>query len=106
MRRIGRNLRLGAARAIGVPWYVRQDYSRLLAIMEDADVLPPRYDQWLQRAERFERDRLREGQIVVRAIIDPQNFPAWCAARGLNVDAKGRAAFAGEEARRHVGQTH
>ena len=33
----------------------------------------------------------RSGAIVVRAELDPETFPNWCAARSLHVDATGRA---------------
>lgn len=93
-------------RATGIPWYFRQDYPRILAIMDDADALPPRYDIWLKKAEAFERNIQRGGGIAVRAIVDPQQFPVWCAARGLNVGRHARNVFAREEALRIVGQTH
>ena len=93
-------------RATGIPWYFRQDYRRILEIMTDAHLLPPSYDAWRQKAERLERRPQSEGMIVVRAEIDPDEFPRWCAARGLNVDAKARGEFASEAAYRRVSQAH
>lgn len=93
-------------RAIGIPWYDREDYSRILSIMEDASLLPRSYDQWLQKAESVERAQKAQGMIAIRAIIDPSAFQAWCRARSLNVDAKARAMFASEVAFREVNKTH
>jgi hypothetical protein len=62
-------------RAIGIPWYFRQDYRRILDIMKDADTLPTTYDAWLRKAEKVESDYKRQGFVVVRAIIDPSKFP-------------------------------
>lgn len=91
----GRNLQV---RATGIAWYYRQDYARILDIMIDAADLPRTYDQWRQRAEKLQREIERAGGIAVPAIIDPDTFPDWCRARGLNVDAEGRQAFASDAA--------
>lgn len=93
-------------RALGMAWYTSQDYRRILEIMEDAEKLPTTYDKWCQLAERGEREAKRAGHIVIRAIIDPQEFRVWAHARGLNIDAKARVAFANEVAHSHVKNTH
>ena len=93
-------------RAVGIGWYYRQDYRRILEIMEDADKLPATYDQWLKSAETGERELKRAGHIVVRAVIEPEEFLAWCRARGLNVDAKARMQWGSEVAHRQVKNTH
>lgn len=89
-------------RAAGISWYRREDYPRALDIMEDAHVLPPTCDEWERKAERQEREWQSRGFVVVRAIIDPEQFPAWCARRGLHVDAKARMRFANEVAFRSI----
>lgn len=106
MRPIPRSAGGHPIRAMGIPWYFRQDYARILAITEDAHLLPPTYDAWRKKAEGLERQMKAEGRIVVRAEVDPQEFPRWCAARGLNVDAHARGIFASEVAYRQVSQTH
>lgn len=80
--------------AVGIPWYNRADYPRILEIMEDAEVLPDTFDQWLQRAEKTREQFLRRGAIVVKAQIEPDAFVAWCRANSRHVDADGRTAFA------------
>lgn len=92
--------------AAGIPWYRREDYDRILRIMADADKLPRTYDQWLQQAERVERRCKASGMIVVRAIVDPDEFPRWCASRGLNVDAKARVAWGNHAALISTKTTH
>ncbi|WP_417491846.1 hypothetical protein [Maricaulis sp.] len=86
--------------AVGVPWYRKADYRQILAIMADAHRLPVSYQAWAKKAERLEAEQTALGRRVVRAIIDPQTFPAWCARAGQNVDAQGRSAFAHEAAQR------
>lgn len=85
-------------RATGIPWYAREDYPRILAVMEDAQKLHTRWEDWFKAAKQL-RDRLRaQGYLVVEAHIDPDTFPDWCRANGHNVDAKGRSAFANRAA--------
>ena len=44
------------------------------------------------------REHAERGLTVIRIYIDPERFPAWCAKRGLVLDAKARIAFATEGA--------
>ena len=87
---------------IGVSWYDREDYPRAREIMADAHVLPDTYEAWREKADGQEREAKATGLTVVRAVIKPEEFGAWCAARKLNVDAKARASFANEVAARHL----
>ncbi|MEK6259230.1 MAG: hypothetical protein AABP62_11495 [Planctomycetota bacterium] len=77
----------------GIGWYRRGDYEALRAIFTDGHVLPPTFDEWLERAKDVEKQAKRQGMRTVRAYIDPTEFPKWCADRGLNLDKDGRAAF-------------
>lgn len=93
-------------RATGIPWYAREDYPGILAIMEDAQVLPATWEEWFKRAKKV-RDQLRaQGHIVEQVHIDPDTFPEWCGANGHNVDAKGRTAFANLHAYRKFSATN
>jgi uncharacterized membrane protein len=93
-------------RAYGISWFHKEDYPRILQIMIDRHVLPSTYSAWKKNAEAQESKWKAEGILIYRAIIDPDEFPAWCKSRGLNVDAKGRVAFASEFAMLQVGKTH
>ena len=85
---------------IGIPWYRREDYPAVLAIMHDAQLLPSTWEEWHEIAERVERDMKASDHLVIRIAIDPETFPAWCLAHGLNVDAEARSRFAAEATRR------
>lgn len=80
--------------AVGIVWYSREDYPRILEIMEDREVLPGTFEKWLYAAEKGRQQFLRRGLIVVKAEIKPDAFVAWCAANNRRVDADGRNAFA------------
>lgn len=89
--------------ALGVAWYQEKDYPRILQIMDDADVLPGTYRQWLDKAVAVERQAKRSGQVViVRAPIDPDEFTRWCAINGMSPNAKARMSYAAEFAKKHA----
>lgn len=92
--------------AVGFAWYYRGDYPRILQIMTDADVLPSTYDKWIRAAESAEKQAQKSGRQVVRAIIDPDTFVTWCAARNMEPNAEARMAYANEEAYRAVKGRH
>lgn len=93
-------------RAMGIPWYDRDDYPRILAVMADAHLLPATFEVWQHLAHEMERGAERGDMVVVRAKIDPDDFVAWCRGRGLDVDAEARMTFANEAAYRAVKHTH
>ena len=92
-----------AIRTAGMPWYAREDYEAILAIMEDPHVLAPVYDQWLAAAQNNEREAQRAGVTVLRVPIEPQAFARYCADQGLAPDSKARMRFVNEAVRRETG---
>jgi hypothetical protein len=94
------------APAIGIAWYRAEDYRQILEVMADKAILPSTYRQWRKEAELRESDLKRLGNIVIRVIVDPEIFPIWCRARGLNVDESARTAFVSEVAARQVREGH
>ncbi|MDR1661233.1 MAG: hypothetical protein LBR95_02225 [Azoarcus sp.] len=91
---------------IGMVWYERQDYDAILRIMTDRDKLPATFHEWRMSAESGEKQLRRSGHTVVRARIDPETFPDWCRARGLNVDAQARIEFSRNAALERYRHTH
>jgi hypothetical protein len=83
-------------RALGIPWYRREDWNALLALFVDREKLPATYDRWLRRAGRTEKEFKRQGTIADRVYLDPAEFAGWCVARGLNIEAAARMSFATE----------
>ena len=81
-------------KAMGLVWYRKEDYARLKSIFEDGDKLAVTYEDWLAPAEKFTRLVEAQGIRVIKAEVDPNTFPEWCAANGVDVDANGRSAFA------------
>jgi len=88
--------------AVGLTWYYRGDYKRVLEIMTDSETFPATYEKWVRTAEAAEKHAQRSGRMVVRAMIDPQTFVSWCKSRGMEANAHARIAYTNEEAHRAV----
>jgi len=83
---------------VGIPWYRRDQYTRILRIMTDRDRLPAAFDAWEERAKQAEAHIKAAGKPCHRVYIDPDKFSAWCVIRGLNVDAEARMKLAADPA--------
>lgn len=83
-------------RATGIAWFRQEDYHRCRKLFIDGRKLPQTYEKWHQAAQRLFDQLVGSGHLVEKAYIDPETFPAWCAARGLNIDAQARLQFANE----------
>ncbi len=83
----------GTDTTVGIPWYRKRDYERILAIMADRAQLPRSYEKWRSRAEILEQ-RLRDsGKPTVRLTIDPKDFSRWCSANRLSANAHARLLY-------------
>ncbi len=79
-------------------WYKEEDYQNLLALFDDAELLPRTYADWLQRAEEKRAEVEAAGDQVLKVFIDPETFPEWCAKKNMPRDANSRAELALEVA--------
>ncbi|HBY60130.1 MAG TPA: hypothetical protein DEH78_09930 [Solibacterales bacterium] len=77
-------------------WYRREDYDRWLAMVDDRDVWEDTYDEWLACVEDLLRQKRPPGTTIVKTILDPDAFAAWCRARGRKLDGSARADYAVE----------
>lgn len=93
----------GKLAAIGMVWYEASDYPEILRIMADGNLMPTSHADWQRKAEQQEQTIKNQGYRVIRAVVKPKDFRVWCMARGHNVDAQGRIAFANEQAARQAG---
>ena len=80
--------------AIGFPWYKRENFARLRALFEDGHKLHRTYDEWFAAAEGACKAQEIKGVRVVRADIDPDDFPKWAEAQGMKLDANARSRYA------------
>ncbi len=82
---------------IGLGWYRREDWDRLLRMFPDRDKLHDTYDEWLKDVLKGEKMVKRKGNLVKRIIVDPDELAAWCALRGLQPVAATRAEYVCEK---------
>jgi len=85
-----------ADEAVGIPWYRRRDYDRILAIMTDRAQLPRSYESWRSRAEVLEQRLKQKGRSSVRAVIEPKDFARWCSTNRLKANAHARLLYVQE----------
>ncbi|HJR21475.1 MAG TPA: hypothetical protein VJ822_07635 [Dongiaceae bacterium] len=88
-----------SVRVVGMVWYRREDYKAIKAIMVDSEELPDTYDKWRYQVEKTVKQLKRHGLMVERVYIDPQEFPDWCRAKGMQLNGAARSAFASEGGR-------
>jgi hypothetical protein len=85
---------------VGFAWYRKETFDRCKELFADADSLHDTFEEWEADVKKREKMMLGQGVRVVRAYIDPDLFPVWCADRGfVRIDGKARSAFAAEAAR-------
>jgi hypothetical protein len=80
-------------------WYKEEYYEQLLALFDDAELLPPTYQHWLTRAEEKKAEIEAGGDQVIKVFIDPETFPEWCSQKNLPMDANSRSTLAIEVAK-------
>ena len=81
----------------GLVWYRNaEDYDRLKAIFTDGEKLADTFESWLKSAQIGFDKLTSEGHVVIKANIDPNTFPEWCRARGMELNAKARMAYGNE----------
>lgn len=85
---------------VGVAWYSRAAWTRLRALVPDADRLEETYEDWVGVFERGVADLRAAGLAPARVAVDVDAFMAWCAGHALRPDSGARARFAADELRR------
>ena len=84
----------GNIQATGMVWFKRENFERLIALFKDGHKLHRTYDEWFNAAEVGRKAFEAKGGRVVCVDIDPHDFPVWCKAKGHDLDANGRQAYA------------
>jgi len=82
---------------IGVAWYGREQWPRLLEISTDRDELEDSYDEWLASAGKTLGLLGSQGLNAVRVDIDTEELLAWRHTRNLPVNAKARTDYTVEK---------
>jgi len=82
--------------SVGLPWCRQESYEAFLAILEDADNFPERWELYVDCLEKAEKSLQDDGQLVLRIDINPWFFAAWCKDHGLAATSRSSFRFAAE----------
>lgn len=77
-------------RAVGVPWFRREDYDRIRDVCEDE--LPATFDEWEKMIQGRYDQRVSAGMPLEKVMIDPDELVAFAA--GRKIDGSIRAELA------------
>lgn len=81
------------ATKIGLGWYSRAAWHRLLEISEDRDQLDDTYEEWEASARRALQQIKNSGGQVEKVPIDPERLLRWCNEKGVAVNGASRAEY-------------
>ena len=85
---------------VGIAWYAREYYGRILETMADSDQMPDTFDDWVARATEVEAQLKAHGFPVLHVALRPEAFLAWCRANAVSADANARCQYAADAADR------
>ena len=78
---------------LGVAWYRREQWNRLLEVSADRDELEENYDDWLRTAEGTLKGLKQMGTALVKVDIDVNKLVAWCVVANRTLDGAARAEY-------------
>ena len=84
---------------IGVAWYRREQWDRLLEIAADRDQLEGTYDEWKANAEAALPKLVRSGILPRKIDVDVEELLRWCHAQKCPGDGSARSFFTAEKLR-------
>ena len=80
---------------VGVAWFNDElTYRRALTIFTDSQNMPATFEDWKALIGRQCKLIKGDGNIAIRADIDPETFTDWCHSHGFIANSQGRSAFA------------
>jgi len=86
------------AYTVALPWYEREDFSRLWELAHDHDQMPRDYDVWHAAALQVIHAWLARGRALQIITIKPDEFIAWLQEKGLPNTAATRLKFVEDKA--------
>ena len=75
-------------------WFRREDYERFRALAPDGAGLPAMFDEWEKEALRQLAQFSKQGIVVEKIVIDPDQFVAWCRTAKIEPNQKARTQYA------------
>jgi hypothetical protein len=90
---------------IGFGWFTREQWQRLIEVVEDRNELDDTYEQWEKSAVAAMQMIERQGHKVERVYIEVEALVSWCKRKGLTVNGKSRAEYVTQLMGERDGQT-
>lgn len=78
---------------IGVAWYRREQWNRLLEVSADREDLENTYDEWLAFSEASLERLKREGLVIHKVDVDIDALVRWCGSQNRPVNMESRAEY-------------
>ena len=78
---------------VGVAWYRKEQWPRLLEIADDREKLEDTYEDWVKIAEKTMGEMEALGLSLAKVDIDVEELLAWCQKRKIPVNGSARARF-------------
>ncbi|MGQ0502051.1 MAG: hypothetical protein ACT4P0_05485 [Panacagrimonas sp.] len=88
-----------------IPWYTREHYEEIRRTMADGAAMFRDYRRWLAAAKDNVARVEAQGYRVLKVVIEPEAFLAWCRRQGKRPDLDARLGFASELAEQEAGAT-
>ena len=87
---------------LGVAWYTREQYERLLEVANDRDNLEDTVEEWQATAEKMMVQLSRPGVLPRKVHIDIDELVSWCKAHKRPVDGASRTKFVADKVEEEI----
>jgi hypothetical protein len=89
---------------LGVSWYTREQYDRLLELADDRDNLEDTYDEWQASAEKMMVKLSKPGVLPRKVHINVEELVAWCKAHNRPINGAARTMFVADKVDEEIGR--
>jgi len=97
-RKFQRGPRSNPANRIGIAWLDPETHARILDIMVQPHKIPWQFERWREVTESQESFWKSRSFFVVRIVIDPEKFLAWCQTVVIKPNGKALESYAHQRA--------
>jgi hypothetical protein len=81
-----------AKNKVALAWLLREDWPQWQEI--DPDLQP--YERWLSKVEGLIAETAKIGVVAEKVVVRPNEFSAWCIAKGRSISSNSRSQYAAE----------
>lgn len=85
---------------VGIGWYQRDQYDKLLEAAADRDKLDDSYEAWTASAEKAIQNGVKAGMKMEKVYINVDDLIAWCNEQSLALNGEARAKYVEYQLRR------